>query len=200
MGAPAAASAAAAAAPAPTSISFFERYLTVWVLACMVVGGLVGYFAPSVATGLKQAEVGDVSIPIGVLLWLMIFPMLLQIDFASLKRVAIVPGPVLLTSFMNFAVQPFLAYGVAVLFFRVFYVDVLTSKEADAYIAGCVLLGTAPCTAMVFVWSLLVGGNAAYTLIQVAVNDLLVLALYIPIVMLLLGVTGIELPYDTVAR
>ena len=177
-------------------ISFFDRYLFVWVALCMVVGSLIGYFLPSVAKALDRAQVFGISVPMAILLWIMIFPMLLSVDWVALKEVAKVPGPVVLTSVTNFLVQPFLAYGVSVLFFRVLYSKILSKGDADQYIAGSVLLAAAPCTAMVLVWSLLVGGNAAYTIIQVAVNDLLTLALFVPIVSLLLGkgVTAGDVP------
>jgi len=162
----------------------------------MAAGSLVGYFLPAVPAALDRASVLGVSAPMAALLWLMIFPMLLSVDWAALREVARVPGPVALTSGTNFLVQPFLAYGVSVLFFRVLYSRVLPRADADQYIAGSVLLAAAPCTAMVLVWSLLVGGNAAYTVIQVAVNDLLTLALFVPIVSLLLGkgVTAGDVP------
>lgn len=187
------------AAPARDAMGIFERYLTVWVLLCMVIGGLIGYFAPSVAEGLARAEFARISAPVTVLLWLMIFPMLVQIDFSSILRLREQPGALALTTTINFAVQPFTMYAVALLFFRIVYASLLEAPLADQYIAGCVLLGGAPCTAMVFVWSLLVGGNGAYTLMQVALNDLIMLALYIPTAMLLLGVSSIPLPYDTIA-
>lgn len=200
---------APAPAPSPPSssayaqISFFDKYLFVWVALCMVVGSLIGYFAPAVAKALDKAQVFGISVPLAVLLWVMIFPMLLSVDWAALKEVAKVPGPVVLTSATNFLVQPFLAYGISVLFFRVLYSRVLGRATADQYIAGSVLLAAAPCTAMVLVWSLLVGGSAAYTIIQVAVNDVLTLALFVPIVSLLLGagVTsgGVPPPYKIVA-
>ena len=165
----------------------------------MAAGSLVGFFLPAVPAALDRASVLGVSAPMAALLWLMIFPMLLSVDWAALREVARVPGPVALTSGTNFLVQPFLAYGVSVLFFRVLYSRVLPRADADQYIAGSVLLAAAPCTAMVLVWSLLVGGNAAYTVIQVAVNDLLTLALFVPIVSLLLGkgVTAGDVPPPT---
>lgn len=199
-----AAPAAAGALPDPPSLSsgmgIFDRYLSVWVALCMLTGGLIGYFVPGAVDALARAQVAQVSVPIAVLLWLMIAPMLLQIDFAALVRVREQPLALLLATFVNWAIQPFTMFGLAVLFFRVAFTGVITDRGlADSYLAGCVLLGGAPCTAMVFVWSLLVGGDPGYTVVQIAVNDLLMLALYLPTVMLLLGVSSIPLPYDTIA-
>lgn len=192
--------AAPAAPPVSTSMGVFDRYLSLWVALCMVTGGLIGYFVPGAVSALERAQVAQVSVPIAVLLWLMIFPMLLQIDFAALLRVREQPLALLLATFINWAIQPFTMFGLAVLFFRVVYPTVITDRAlSDSYLAGCVLLGGAPCTAMVFVWSLLVGGDPGYTVVQIAVNDLLMLALYLPTVMLLLGVSSIPLPYDTIA-
>jgi hypothetical protein len=161
--------ASAAAAPARPRLSCFDAYLSVWVLLCIVVGTLIGYFAPAAASALAAAQVSQTSIPIAVLLWLMIFPMLLQIDFAALRHVGRQPGAIALTTVINFAVQPFTMYGLAMLFFRAVYTTVITDRKTqDEYIAGAVLLGGAPCTAMVFVWSLLVGGSPGYTLMQVS--------------------------------
>jgi ACR3 family arsenite transporter len=189
---------ATTAAAAPPAMGVFEKYLTVWVLLCMILGGIIGYFAPSVADGLATAQVADISIPVAILLWCMIFPMLVQIDFAAVLRVREKPGALMLTSAINYLVKPFTMYALAMLFFRVVYVNILDKELQDQYIAGCVILAGAPCTAMVFVWSLLMGGDGAYTLMQVAVNDLLMLALYTPTVMLLLGVSSIPLPYATI--
>jgi ACR3 family arsenite transporter len=178
------------------SISFFDRYLFIWVAICMIVGSLIGYLSPSVVKELDKAQVFGISVPLAVLLWIMIFPMLLSIDWISLTEVVKVPGPILLTSTTNFLVQPFLAYGISILFFQVIYSRLLEKRDADQYIAGSILLAAAPCTAMVLVWSLLVGGSAEYTIIQVAVNDILTLFLFVPIVSLFLGagVTANDVP------
>lgn len=159
---------AAAASAARPRLSCFDAYLSLWVLLCIVAGTLIGYYAPSAANALAAAQVSQTSIPIAVLLWLMIFPMLLQIDFAALRHVGRQPGALLLTTGINFAIQPFTMYALALLFFRAIYTTVIPDRKTqDEYIAGAVLLGGAPCTAMVFVWSLLVGGSPGYTLMQV---------------------------------
>lgn len=182
-------------------ISFFEKYLTVWVLLCMLIGGLIGYFAPGIVTALKRAEVSDISIPIAVLLWVMIFPMLLQIDFQAVYAAVANPGPIVLTTLVNFGIQPFTMYVISLLFFRYVYTatGLMSRDTADEYLAGCILLGGAPCTAMVFVWSVLVGGDPGYTIVQVAVNDAFMLVLYLPTMLLLLSASSIPLPYDTIA-
>jgi ACR3 family arsenite transporter len=187
------------ALPENDGISFFERYLTVWVLLCMVIGTLIGYFQPSSVNALKQAEVYKISIPIAVLLWVMIFPMLLQIDFSAVYSAITNPGPIVLTTLVNFGIQPFTMYVVALIFFRYIYSTVIPRDLADEYLAGCILLGGAPCTAMVFVWSVLVGGDPGYTIVQVAVNDGMMLILYLPTMLLLLQASSIPLPYETIA-
>jgi ACR3 family arsenite efflux pump ArsB len=158
------------AAPAPppaAALSTFDRYLWLWVALCMVIGGLIGYYLPKVAETLRRAEVQGISVPLAILLWFMIFPMLLKVDIASLASVGRMPGPLLLTSFINFAIQPFLMYGLAVAFFRGVYAGFLTPTEQVQYVAGSVLLGAGPCTAMVLVWSMLVDGHPGYTILQV---------------------------------
>lgn len=185
--------------PNEAKIPFFEKYLSVWMLLCMATGSLIGYFVPDAGAQLKKAEVFHTSIPIAVLLWVMIFPMLLQIDFAAFISAAKNPGPIFLTTAVNFGIQPFLMYVIALVLFRYIYATIIPVDLANEYLAGCILLGGAPCTAMVFVWSLLVGGNAGYTLMQVAVNDVLVLVLYLPTMLLLLNASSIPIPYDTIA-
>ena len=177
----------------------FERYLTIWVALCIVIGSLIGYYAPSVATAFSKAESYHISFPIAILLWIMILPMLVQIDFSSIKRVKDNPNALILTTLINYLVKPFSMYAFAMLFFRVVFKSAINDLDlANSYIAGCVLLAGAPCTAMVFVWSFLTGGDGGYTLTQVALNDLLMLGLYVPICMLLLGVSSIPLPYGTI--
>lgn len=185
--------------PDGEGISFFEKYLTVWVLLCMIIGGLIGFFRPSIVTALKQAEVYQISIPIAALLWVMIFPMLLQIDFHAVYAAIANPGPIVLTTLVNFGIQPFTMYVVALVFFRYVYRGLMSEELADEYLAGCILLGGAPCTAMVFVWSVLVGGDPGYTIVQVAVNDAMMLVLYLPTMLLLLRASSIPLPYETIA-
>mmetsp|Transcript_17803 Transcript_17803/g.18551 ORF Transcript_17803/g.18551 Transcript_17803/m.18551 type:complete len:527 (+) Transcript_17803:67-1647(+) len=180
-------------------ISFFEKYLSVWVLICMIIGSLIGYFVPNSVDVLKNAELFQISIPLAVLLWVMIFPMLLQIDLYAIITAIKNPGPIFLTTFINFGIQPFVMYGISLLFFHHIYKSIITKELADEYLVGCILLGGAPCTAMVFVWSLLVGGNAGYTLMQVAVNDVFLLVFYLPTMLLLLDASSIHLPYKTIA-
>ena len=186
-------------AAAPPQLGFFEKYLSLWVLLCIIAGALIGYYAPSVSDALGTAQFAQINAIVAVLLWIMIFPMLIQIDFASLRRIKDHPGAIGLTSIINYLVKPFTMYGLAILFFRVFYTSVIPDPVLrDNYIAGLVLLAGAPCTAMVFVWSLLTGGDGAYTLVQVAFNDLLMLALYVPTAALLIGVSNIDLPWLTI--
>lgn len=183
----------------PSGIGFFEKYLTVWVLLCIIIGGLIGAYQPIVSTTLAKAQFAEINAIVAVLLWLMILPMLIQIDFASLKAVGKNPGAIAMTSIINYLVKPFTMYALAILFFRAIYLHVIPDKNlCDSYIAGLILLAGAPCTAMVFVWSVLVGGDGAYTLVQVAFNDLLMLGIYVPTAALLIGVSNIELPWVTI--
>ena len=179
------------------AISFFQRYLSVWVLLCMAAGIALGHFAPSVPRALERLSVAGISLPIAVLIWLMIFPMMLKIDFASIRQVGRQPKGLFLTWAVNWLVKPFTMFAIAGLFLRVVFSGIIPAGLARDYIAGAVLLGAAPCTAMVFVWSSLADGNPAYTLVQVATNDLIILALFVPIVGLLLGVGGFSIPWMT---
>lgn len=178
-------------------LNLFQAYLTVWVLLAMAVGIIIGHFAPAVPEALNKASVAEVSIPIAVLLWGIILPMMLQIDFRSVVKVIRNPKPVIITTAINYAIQPFTMYGIAILFFRVIFIGYLGQEKANQYIVGSILLAAAPCTAMVFVWSRLMNGNAAYTLCQVAINDLILLATYVPTVKLLAGSANIYMPWDT---
>jgi len=178
-------------------LGIFQKYLSVWVALCMVGGVILGRLLPGVVGALDRMTVYNISLPVAVLIWLMIYPMMLQIDFGSIKRVGRNPTGLLITLIVNWAIKPFTMFALASLFFRVFYSQVLTPDQVQQYVAGAVLLGAAPCTAMVFVWSYLSGGDAAHTLVQVAINDLVILVLFIPIVALLLGVGGISVPYPT---
>lgn len=180
-----------------TGISFFEKYLTLWVSACIVVGVMVGKFIPAIPDTLKTLEYANVSIPIALLIWIMIFPMMLKIDFTSVVDAIKMPKGLTVTLVVNWLIKPFVMFGVAVLFFQYIFSSFITPDLAQSYVAGAVLLGAAPCTAMVFVWSHLTKGNPAYTLVQVAVNDLIILVAFIPIVSFLLGIGGIEIPWDT---
>ncbi len=178
-------------------IGFFEKYLTLFVLGCMAVGVLLGFLVPGIPTFLGTLEIASVNIPIGILIWLMIYPMMLKIDFASIKHVGKNPKGLFLTWIVNWLIKPFTMYGLALLFFFVIFKTAIGTELARDYVAGAVLLGAAPCTAMVFVWSGLTKGNPAYTLVQVATNDLIILVLFAPIVGLLLNVSGIAVPWDT---
>jgi len=178
-------------------ISFFEKYLSLFVLFCMVIGVLVGKTIPSVPEFLNRFEIYSVNIPIGVLIWVMIYPMMLKIDFTSIKQVTKQPKGLFLTWIVNWLVKPFTMFLLAFFFFKVVFQNVIPVNLQTDYLAGAVLLGAAPCTAMVFVWSSLTKGNPAYTLLQVATNDLIILVLFVPIVGILLGVGGIAVPWGT---
>ena len=180
-----------------SGIGFFEKYLTLWVALCMVVGVLIGRFLPAVPDFLGRFEYAKVSIPVAILIWLMIYPMMLKVDFASIKYVGKTPKGLFVTWVTNWLIKPFTMYGIAVLFFYVIFKGLIPGELAKDYLAGAVLLGAAPCTAMVFVWSHLTKGNAAYTIVQVATNDLIILVAFTPIVAFLLGVSGVSIPWDT---
>lgn len=165
----------------------------------MVVGGLLGVYVPSIPHALSKASFYGINAVVAVLLWLMIFPMLVQIDFRSLRSVKSNPGALALTTVINYCVKPFSMFALALLFMRVFYVHVIPDAALrDSYTAGLVLLAGAPCTAMVFVWSGLMGGDPSYTLVQVAINDAIMLALYVPICRGLIGASHISLPWGTI--
>lgn len=180
-----------------SGISFFERYLTVWVALCMAAGILIGKFIPSIPAFLGQFEYANVSIPIAILIWLMIYPMMLKVDFQSIKNVGNNPKGLFVTWVTNWLIKPFTMFGIAWLFFFVLFKAFIPTDLARDYLAGAVLLGAAPCTAMVFVWSHLTKGDAAYTVVQVATNDLIILVAFTPIVAILLGVSGVKIPWDT---
>lgn len=178
-------------------IGFFERYLTIWVTLCIIAGIAIGQWIPAVPETLGKWEYANVSIPIAVLIWLMIYPMMLKVDFQSVRNVGKRPKGILITCVTNWLIKPFTMFGIAWLFFFVVFKTFIPTALADQYLAGAVLLGAAPCTAMVFVWSYLTKGDAAYTLVQVAVNDLIILVAYVPIVGFLLGIGGIAIPWAT---
>jgi ACR3 family arsenite transporter len=180
------------------SLSIFERYLTVWVALCMITGTLIGYLSPTTADILSKATYAQISIPVAVLIWAMIYPMMVQIDFASILQAGKKPRGVIVTTVSNWLVKPFTMFLFASLFLQVIFAPLISSDLARQYLAGAILLGAAPCTAMVFVWSYLAKGDPAYTLIQVAVNDIIILFAYAPIVMFLLGISNMVVPYDTV--
>ncbi|MDO5665733.1 MAG: arsenical-resistance protein, partial [Bacteroidia bacterium] len=178
-------------------IGFFERYLTLWVTICIIIGVAIGRFIPIIPETLSRFEYANVSIPVAILIWLMIFPMMMKVDFNSVKNVSKRPKGILITGITNWVIKPFTMFGLAWLFFFVVFKSFIPDDLAHQYLAGAVLLGAAPCTAMVFVWSYLTRGDAAYTLVQVAVNDLIILFAFIPIVKFLLGIGGISIPWDT---
>lgn len=171
--------------------------MTVWVVLCMVAGVLIGKFLPQIPAFLNQFEYAKVSIPIAILIWLMIYPMMMKVDFQSIKNVGKNPKGLFVTWVTNWLIKPFTMYGIAVFFFFVLFKGFITPDLATEYLAGAVLLGAAPCTAMVFVWSTLTKGNPAYTVVQVATNDLIILVAFVPIVKFLLGVSNLAVPWDT---
>ncbi len=178
-------------------IGFFERYLTIWVASCIVVGVAIGQYLPFIPNFLSKFEYANVSLPIAILIWMMIFPMMLKIDFSSIMYSAKQPKGLTITIVTNWLIKPFSMYLIAYLFFKVIFKNFISVELSTEYLAGAVLLGAAPCTAMVFVWSYLTKGNAAYTLVQVAVNDIIILFAFTPIVAILLGMSNIAVPYDT---
>lgn len=178
-------------------MGFFEKYLSIWVGTCIVLGVAIGVFIPAVPETLSLFEYSNVSIPVAILIWLMIYPMMLKIDFTSIINATKNTKGLTVTCVTNWLVKPFTMYLISVLFFKVIFKNLIPLNLADEYIAGAVLLGAAPCTAMVFVWSQLTQGNPAYTLVQVAVNDLILLIGFVPIVALLLGINNVVVPYNT---
>jgi arsenite transporter len=183
--------------PEQKQISFFDRYLTVWVALCIIGGIAIGYFAGGSIEVLSSLEISGVNIPIAILIWLMIYPMMLQIDFSSIKDSGKKPKGLILTVVINWLIKPFTMAFFAWLFFEHIYHAYINPEQAGEYIAGAIILGAAPCTAMVFVWSYLTDGDPNYTLIQVSINDLIILVAFIPIVGFLLGITDVEIPYET---
>lgn len=178
-------------------IGFFEHYLTLWVVLCMVLGVLIGKYIPSIPDFLGKFEYANVSIPIAILIWIMIYPMMMKVDFKSVKFVGKNPKGLFVTWITNWLIKPFTMFGIAYFFFYVVFKAFIPANLAKDYLAGAILLGAAPCTAMVFVWSHLTKGNAAYTVVQVATNDLIILVAFTPIVAFLLGVSGISIPWNT---
>lgn len=180
------------------NLGFFERYLTLWVGICIIVGVMIGKFIPQFPEALSKFEYAQVSIPVAILIWLMIYPMMVQIDFGSIKNVGKKPKGLFITLVVNWIIKPFTMYFFAWLFLKVLFAGIIPENLGTEYVAGAVLLGAAPCTAMVFVWSYLTNGDPIYTLVQVAVNDLIILFAFAPIVMLLLKVSNVVVPIDTV--
>ncbi|MBE0489350.1 MAG: ACR3 family arsenite efflux transporter [Halomonas sp.] len=188
------------AAPSTTEgMGLFERFLSVWVALAIVAGVLLGQFAPAVPETLSRFEYAQVSIPVAILIWAMIFPMMAQIDFSAVLGVRRQPKGLIITTSVNWLIKPFTMFAIAWFFLTVVFAPLIPAPLASQYLAGAILLGAAPCTAMVFVWSYLTRGDAAYTLVQVALNDLIMLFAFAPIVVFLLGVSNIQVPWDTVA-
>ena len=185
--------------PNPPRLAFFERYLSLWVALCMAAGLALGKLLPSAVDSLRGLEFGQgsqINVPIAVLIWLMITPMMMKVDFGAIRNVGRKPAGLAVTLVVNWLVKPFSMAFLAWLFFRLIFSAFITPAEADQYIAGCIILAAAPCTAMVFVWSHLTGGDPAYTLVQVSVNDLIMLVLFVPIVQFLVtGASSLTVPF-----
>ncbi|SDW00385.1 ACR3 family arsenite efflux transporter [Marinobacter mobilis] len=176
----------------------FERYLSIWVALAIVTGVALGQWAPSIPETLSRFEYAQVSIPIAILIWAMIFPMMAQIDFSAVVGVRKEPKGLAITTIVNWLIKPFTMFAIAGFFLTVVFEPWIPAPLASEYLAGAILLGAAPCTAMVFVWSYLTRGDAAYTLVQVSLNDLIMLFAFAPIVVFLLGISDIQVPWDTV--
>jgi len=180
-------------------MGLFERFLSVWVALAIVIGVLLGQFAPAIPEALSRFEVAQVSIPVAILIWAMIFPMMAQIDFSAVLGVRRQPRGLIITTTVNWLIKPFTMFAIAWFFLTVVFQPLIPADLASQYLAGAILLGAAPCTAMVFVWSYLTRGDAAYTLVQVSLNDLIMLFAFAPIVVFLLDISNIQVPWDTVA-
>ncbi len=180
-----------------SGINFFEKYLTIWVALCIGVGLLIGKYIPQVPVFLGKLEYAHVSIPIAFLIWLMIYPMMLKVDFFIILKSVKQPKGLTITIVTNWLIKPFTMYLIAYFFLNIVFKSLIPVQIAKEYLAGAVLLGAAPCTAMVFVWSHLTKGNPGYTVLQVAINDLIILFAFTPIVAILLGISNIIIPYDT---
>ena len=178
-------------------MSIFERYLTVWVFLCIVSGVLLGQMMPGVFQAVGRMEVAQVNLPVGVLIWVMIIPMLIKVDFWSLHEVKQHVRGIGVTLFVNWLVKPFSMAFLAWLFIRILFSEILPSDQIDSYIAGLILLAAAPCTAMVFVWSRLTKGDPLFTLSQVALNDTIMVFAFAPLVAFLLGISAITVPWQT---
>jgi ACR3 family arsenite transporter len=183
------------AATAPMSV--FERYLTVWVFLCIVTGIALGQWLPGVFQAVGRMEVAQVNLPVGLLIWVMIIPMLVKVDFGALHEVRQHVKGIAVTLFVNWLVKPFSMAFLGWLFIRQLFADYLPAEQLDSYIAGLILLAAAPCTAMVFVWSRLSNGDPLFTLSQVAVNDTIMVFAFAPLVAFLLGISSITVPWDT---
>ncbi|MGM0982490.1 MAG: ACR3 family arsenite efflux transporter [Pseudomonadota bacterium] len=180
-------------------MGLFGRFLSLWVALAIVIGVLLGQLAPAVPEALSRFEYAQVSIPVAILIWAMIFPVMAQIDFTAVLGVRRQPRGLIITTTVNWLIKPFTMFAIAWFFLTVVFQPLIPADLASQYLAGAILLGAAPCTAMVFVWSYLTRGDAAYTLVQVSLNDLIMLFAFAPIVVLLLDVSNIQVPWDTVA-
>lgn len=178
-------------------MGLFERYLSVWVAISIVLGVMLGSLIPGVFEVVAGLEYAHVNVVVAVLIWLMVYPMMIQIDFSSIKDVGKKPKGLLLTIIINWLIKPFTMAALGWLFFKGFFADWVDPQTANEYIAGMILLGVAPCTAMVFVWSQMTKGDANYTLVQVSINDIIMIFAFAPITALLLGVSDIHVPWDT---
>ena len=178
-------------------IGLFAKYLTLWVAICIILGVSIGVIFPKVPEILGRMEYANVSIPVAILIWLMIYPMMLKVDFKSIVNAGKKPKGLIITLIINWLIKPFTMYLIAAFFLKVLFRAFIPDIMATEYLAGAVLLGAAPCTAMVFVWSHLSDGDPAYTVVQVAVNDIIILFAFAPIVALLLGVSNVQVPMDT---
>jgi len=184
-------------APPAGGIGFFEKWLSVWVALCIVAGIALGNMLPGLFGFLAKLEYAKVNLVVAVLIWAMVYPMMVNVDFASLRHIGDRPKGLVVTIFVNWLLKPFTMAALGVLFFEVVFADLIAPADAQQYIAGLILLGAAPCTAMVFVWSQLTRGDATYTLVQVSVNDVIMIFAFAPLVALLLGVTDIAVPWET---
>ncbi len=178
-------------------MGLFERWLSLWVGLAIVAGILLGNVVPGLFSLIAQLEYASVNLVVAVLIWAMIFPMMVAVDFGSLRDIGSKPKGLIITLVVNWLIKPFTMAALAVLFFNYIYRGIISGEDAQQYIAGLILLGAAPCTAMVFVWSQMTKGDAAYTLVQVSANDLIMIVAFAPIVALLLGVTDIDIPWQT---
>ena len=175
----------------------FDRYLSLWVALCIAAGIALGKLFPAAFAVLARLEYGSVNLVIAVLIWFMVYPMMVAVDFSSLTHVRERPKGLIITLIVNWLIKPFTMAALGVLFFNVVFADLVDPTDAAQYIAGLILLGAAPCTAMVFVWSQLTRGDATYTLVQVSLNDLIMVIAFAPLVAFLLGVTDLQVPWTT---
>lgn len=178
-------------------MGLFERYLSAWILLCIIAGVALGSIAPDLVPVVSKLEYANVNLVVAVLIWIMIYPMMIQVDFASIKDVGRKPKGLLITLVTNWLIKPFTMAALGMLFFNYAFSSFVTAEAAKEYIAGMILLGVAPCTAMVFVWSHLTKGDANYTLVQVSINDLIMVVAFAPIAGLLLGINKISVPWET---